>query len=122
MNVTPAHENKGDEVHQEGVADPKAILTIIVSTGLLGLLVAGAVDVRQTAMTGLRVAEQHGQELLMIRGEISQLRQDMLDRTVSRYTAEEQEQFARYLESRLHQLEEEQDRLQRHIDRCCKNE
>jgi hypothetical protein len=110
MNVTPPH----DEGSQEGATDPKVVITILVSTGLLGLLVAGAVDVRQTAMTGLRVAEQHGQELLMVRGEINQLRQDMLDRTVSRYTAEEQEQYAKYLESRLKAIENQ-------VDRCCKN-
>jgi hypothetical protein len=123
VNVTPPH----DEGAQEGATDPKAVITILVSTGLLGLLVAGAVDVRQTAMTGLRVAEQHqtamtglrvaeqhGQELLMVRGEINQLRQDMLDRTVSRYTAEEQEQYAKYLESRLKAIENQ-------LDRCCKN-
>lgn len=110
MNVTPPH----DEGSQEGATEPKAVITILVSTGLLGLLVAGAVDVRQTAMTGLRVAEQHGQELLMVRGEINQLRQDMLDRTVSRYTAEEQEQYAKYLESRLKAIENQ-------MDRCCKN-
>jgi len=115
MNVTPPH----DEAHQEGGTDPKAFLTVLVSTGILGLLIAGAVDVRQTAMTSLRVAEQHGQEMLMIRGEITQLRKDMLDRTVSRYTAEEQEQYSRYLDSRLEQIHEELERLQKQIDRCC---
>jgi hypothetical protein len=115
MNVTPPH----DEVHQEGAADPKAFLTVLISTGILGLLIAGAVDVRQTAMTGLRVAEQHGQELLMVRGEINQLRKDMLDRTVSRYTAEEQEQYSRYLDSRLEQIDEELKRMEKQIDRCC---
>jgi hypothetical protein len=50
----------------------------------------------------------------MVRGEINQLRQDMLDRTVSRYTAEEQEQYAKYLESRLKAIENQ-------LDRCCKN-
>ena len=109
MNVTPPHE----EEKQEGVAEPKAILGILVSTGLLGLLVAGAVDVSKDARIALDVAAQHGEELLMIRGEIAQLRKDMLDSTLSRYTAEEQEQYAKYLESRLTAIEKQ-------LDRCCK--
>ena len=111
MNVKPATE----EVKQEGDTHIKALIGMLVSTGIVGLIVAGAVDVSKDARIALDVAAQHGEELLMIRGELAQLRQDMLDRTVSRYTAEEQEQFSRYLESRL-------DAIEKQLDRCCKQQ
>ena len=110
MNVAAPHEEK----IQEGDTTIK-VLGMLVSTGVIGLLIAGAMDIRSDATIALSVAEQHGQELLMIRGSITQLRQDMLDRTVSRYTSEEQEQFAKYLEQRLIQIEKQ-------LDRCCKND
>ena len=110
MNVVPPHEEKT----QEGDTTIK-VLGMLVSTGVIGLLIAGAMAIRSDATIALSVVEQHGQELLMIRGEMALLRQDMLDRTVSRYTSEEQEQFAKYLESRLIQIEKQ-------LDRCCKND
>ena len=110
MNVVPPHEEKT----QEGDTTIK-VLGMLVSTGVIGLLIAGAMDIRSDATIALSVVEQHGQELLMIRGEMALLRQDMLDRTVSRYTSEEQEQFAKYLESRLIQIEKQ-------LDRCCAND
>jgi hypothetical protein len=109
MKGRPPHT----EEKQEGDTSLK-VLGMLVSTGVVGLLVAGALDVRKDASIALSVVEQHGQELLLIRGELNQLRKDMLDRTVSRYTAEEQEQYAKYLESRLSAIEKQ-------LDRCCKN-
>ena len=110
MNVAAPHEEK----IQEGDTTIK-VLGMLVSTGVIGLLIAGAMDIRSDSTIALSVVEQHGEELLLIRGEMALLRQDMLDRTVSRYTAEEQEQFAKYLESRLTAIEKQ-------LERCCKNE
>ena len=112
MNATPSHDNYHDEEHQEGNAGPKQIITILVSTGLLGLLIAGAMDVSNDARIALNVAEQHGQEWLLIRGEIANLRKEMLDRTVSRYTAAEQAQYVKYVDNRLMQIE-------RQLEKCC---
>ena len=114
MNVlgTDNESHTPDIGHEEGNVTPRSVLTVLASIGVLGLLIAAGLDISNNARIALNVAEQHGQELLMIRGEIANLRAEMLDRTVSRYTAAEQEQFAKYLESRLTQLEKQ-------LDRCC---
>jgi septal ring factor EnvC (AmiA/AmiB activator) len=104
MNVlgTDNESHTPDIGHEEGNVTPRSVLTVLASTGVLGLLIAAGLDISNNARIALNVAEQHGQELLMIRGEIANLRAEMLD----------QEQFAKYLESRLTQLEKQ-------LDRCC---
>jgi hypothetical protein len=97
---------------QNGNANTKSILAIIASTGILGVISAGYMAVANDARIAITVAEQHGQEILLIRGEIASLREEMRGRTVDRYTARDHEAYERYMEQRLKELEED-------IQRCC---
>lgn len=86
----------------------KTVIGFIVGSGLLGVLAVGWMAVAQQAEIALSVAEQHGQELLLIRGEVNALRTEMLQRTQSRFTSQD----GRYLEQELRRIEEE---IEEHI-------
>ena len=92
------------KLREEGDTTLK-ILSLIAGTGLLGVLAAGAVNIARDAQIAISVAEQHGQELLMIRGEISSLRLEMVERTQDRFTAQD----GRYLEQELRRIEQDLD-------------
>lgn len=85
----------------------------LVGTGILGVLAAGMLAVANDARIAINVAEQHGQELLILRGELVALRAEMAERTQNRWTSRDQEQFDRYIEERLERLEQE-------LDVCCR--
>jgi hypothetical protein len=85
----------------------KTIIGFIVGSGLLGVLAVGWIAVAQQADIAISVAEQHGQELLLIRGELTALRTEMLQRTQDRFTAAD----GRYLEQEIRRIEEELDEI-----------
>ena len=85
----------------------KTIIGFIIGSGLLGVLAVGWMAVAQQADIAISVAEQHGQELLLIRGELTALRTEMLQRTQDRFTASD----GRYLEQEIRRIEEELDKL-----------
>ena len=83
---------------EEGSASNKAVVAFLASTGVLGVVAAGMLSVASDARIAIQVAEQHGQELLMIRGEISSLRQEIVARTQNRFTRQDGVYLAKELE------------------------
>jgi hypothetical protein len=99
-----------------------------VGGGLCTIALAFAVTTAKNAQIALEVAAQHGEEIQMIRGELSSLRIEMASRTADRYTARDAErddqlrikdqvQFFQLIEARISALERElQKEIERHDD------
>lgn len=83
---------------EEGSASNKAVVAFLASTGVLGVMAAGMLSVASDARIAIQIAEQHGQELLMVRGEISSLRQEIVTRTQNRFTRQDGVYLAKELE------------------------
>ena len=77
-----------------------------LSTSVIGLILAFAVSVAKDAQISIEVAKQHGQELLLIRGEIEGLRKEITARTHSRYTSEDAARDFRLVEFRFERNEQ----------------
>ena len=93
----------------------KNVILVLISTGILGVLSSGMLAIANDAKIAIRVAEQHGEELLLIRGELNSLRVEMLERTKSRYTAIDAERHERYVVQRIEALEKQ-------LERCCRQQ
>ena len=93
----------------------KNVILVLISTGILGVLSSGMLAIANDAKIAIRVAEQHGEELLLIRGELNSLRVEMLERTKSRYTAIDAERHERYVIQRIEALEKQ-------LERCCRQQ
>lgn len=89
-----------------GNGSSRAVIGFIVGSGIMGVIAAGMLAVANDARIAINVAEQHGEEILILRGEIVSLRDELRERTRSRYTERDHEQFAKYMEQRLQQIEE----------------
>lgn len=76
-----------------------------ISTGGASLMLAFAVNVAKDAQIALDVAKQHGEELLMIRGEIQHMQSELMDRTQKRYTSDDAAKDLKYVERWLVDLE-----------------
>lgn len=81
------------------------VITAIAGSGILGVFAAGMISIANDAKIAIKVAEQHGQELLLMRGEVSSLRLEMMERTKDRFTAAD----GRYLEQQLRRIENDLD-------------
>lgn len=85
--------------------------TLVLGGGTLlaltTLLINLFVTVSKDAQIAIEVAKQHGDELLMIRGEIASLRQTITDRTNDRYTSKQAERDMQYIERRLTEFEKQ---------------
>ena len=92
------------------------IAALIAGTGVLGVIAAGAMSVASDAAIAIKVAEQHGEELLLIRGEMTAIRQELNSRTQDRYTGKDGARFEQYVNSRLDALEKQLDRLEKEIN------
>lgn len=92
-----------------GSTQTKSLVAIIASTGILGVIATGYMAVANDARTAISVAEQHGQELLLIRGEIASLREELRSRTVDRYTSRDHAAYERLMDQQLERLEEKID-------------
>ena len=75
------------------------------------MVAAGMLAVSNDARIAINIAEQHGQELLMIRGELAAVRSEMLERTKMRYTSRDALQHEKYVERRLSEIGEHIKRL-----------
>jgi hypothetical protein len=102
---------------KNGINNAKLVTSLIVGTGVVGVLVAGAMSVASDAAIAIKVAEQHGEELLMIRGELSSMRQEMNARTQDRYTGKDGARFEQYVNKRLDSLEKQLDRIEEELKR-----
>ena len=80
-------------------------------TSIAGVLVAGAlafaVNVSKDATIALELNQQHGEQLLLVRGELSSLREEIKTLTKDRYTTGEATRDLVYIERRLSALEEQ---------------
>lgn len=74
--------------------------------GVVAVMLALLLTVAKDASIAISVAEQHGQELLEVRAEITSLRKHIADRTRSRYTAEDAEKDMRFIQKELQHIEE----------------
>ena len=87
------------------------VLASLAGTGVLGVIAAGMLAVANDARIAINVAEQHGEEILMMRGELTAIRVEMLNRTQDRFTLRDQIQHEKYVESRLDEIEKKLDAL-----------
>ena len=69
--------------------------------GALGLLGALLLTVQKDAAIALDVAKQHGQELLLLHGELQILHEHIRNRTQLRYTSRDAERDFRYIQKDL---------------------
>jgi hypothetical protein len=81
------------------------VLASLAGTGVLGVVAAGMLAVANDARIAISVSEQHGQELLLIRGELAAVRSEMLDRTTMRYTSRDALAHEKYVERRFNEIE-----------------
>jgi hypothetical protein len=102
---------------KNGINNAKLVTSLIVGTGLIGVLVAGAMSVASDAAIAIKVAEQHGEELLMIRGELTSIREELNSRTSDRYTGKDGERFELYVNKRLDAVEKQLDRIEEELKR-----
>lgn len=87
----------------------KSLIVTLMGTGILGVIAAGMLAVANDARIAIGVAEQHGQELLMIRGELTALRAELLERTENRYTTRDAANHEKYIDRRITDLEKKLD-------------
>lgn len=83
----------------------KNVIATLAGTGILGVIAAGMLAVANDARVAINVAEQHGEELLLVRGELAAIRTEMLQRTEDRYTSRDAQAYERYIEQRFVELE-----------------
>jgi type II secretory pathway component PulK len=88
----------------------KTFATFLASTGILSILAAGMLSVASDARIAIQVAEQHGQEILLLRGELNALREELRERTRERYTESDHLQFQKYIEERIERIEQSVDK------------
>ena len=93
----------------------KAIVAALAGTGMLGVVAAGMLAVANDARIAISVAEQHGNELLMIRGELASVRKEMIARTEDRFTNRDGLALEKYMERRFTEIEEKLDELEKKI-------
>ena len=87
-------------------------MATIIGTGILGVIAAGMMAVANDARIAINVAEQHGEELLLIRGELSAVRKEMMDRTAMRYTSRDALAHEKYVERRFDEIEKKLDKME----------
>lgn len=95
-----------DVKHQQGTTHVKSMVAVLASTGILGVIATGYMAVANDARIAITVAEQHGQEFLLLRGEITALREELQRRTTDRYTSRDHLAYERLMDQRLERLEE----------------
>ena len=70
---------------------------IIGGGGLVTMVLAFAVNVGKDAQIALDVAQQHGEEILIMNRKLSNLEEELSDRTRDRYTSKDAERDIGYL-------------------------
>lgn len=71
--------------------------TLVLPVGALTLLGALMLSVSNEAAIGLKLAEQHGESILLLREEVRLLRMELKERTHDRYTTEDAERDLAYI-------------------------
>ena len=73
--------------------------------GIASVVLAFSLNTAKDAQIALSVADQHGQEILMLQQSIDNLRNEMRSRTQERYTSRDADRDFRYLDERLKRCE-----------------
>jgi hypothetical protein len=84
----------------------KTISVLLGGTGGIALLTAFLMQISNQASIAIAVAEQHGQELLILKQEIGVIQ----SRTADRYTSIDAARDMAYLQRRLKEIEDKIDR------------
>lgn len=80
--------------------------TLVLPVGALTLLGALMLSVSNEAAVGLKLAEQHGQSILLLREEVRLLRLEIKERTQSRYTRVDAERDLAYIRQDIAELKQ----------------
>lgn len=96
----------GNGSFKNGGTLPKTLSYILGGGGTAALLGAFLLNIHSQASIALSVAEQHGQEFLLVRQEIAAIKLILEEKTRSRYTAVDAQRDMDYLERRIREVEE----------------
>lgn len=80
--------------------------TLVLPVGALTLLGALMLSVSNEAAIGLKLAEQHGESILLLREEVRLLRQELKDETQLRYTSADAQRDLGYIQRDIRDLKE----------------
>lgn len=87
--------------------------TLVLPVGALTLLGALMLSVANEAAVALKLAEQHGESILLLREEVRLLRNEVQDRTLNRYTSKDAERDLAYIREDINELKEAMNRANR---------
>jgi hypothetical protein len=90
--------------------------TLVLPVGALTLLGALMLSVSNEAAIGLKLAEQHGESILLLREEVRLLRLEVKDRTINRYTSKDAERDLSYIRQDILDLKQAVRALERNGD------
>lgn len=80
--------------------------TLVLPVGALTLLGALMLSVSNEAAVGLKLAEQHGNSILLLREEVRLLRQEIKDQSSLRYTSADAQRDLGYIQRDIRELKE----------------
>jgi len=78
--------------------------TLVLPVGALTLLGALMLSVSNEAAIGLKLAEQHGESILLLREEVRMLRVELKDGTQLRYTSSDAQRDLQYIQRDIAEL------------------
>ena len=80
--------------------------TLVLPVGALTLLGALMLSVSNEAAVGLKLAEQHGESILLLREEVRLLRQELKESTQLRYTSADAQRDLNYIQRDIRDLKQ----------------
>ena len=80
--------------------------TLVLPVGALTLLGALMLSVSNEAAIGLKLAEQHGRSILLLREEVRLLREELKDSAHTRYTSADAQRDLRYIQRDINELKQ----------------
>lgn len=80
--------------------------TLVLPVGALTLLGALMLSVSNEAAIGLKLAEQHGESILLLREEVRMLRQELKEGTQLRYTSADAQRDLGYIQRDIREIKE----------------
>ena len=80
--------------------------TLVLPVGALTLLGALMLSVSNEAAVGLKLAEQHGESILLLREEVRLLRLEIKEKTFDRYTNKDAERDLGYIRQDIAEIKQ----------------
>lgn len=80
--------------------------TLVLPVGALTLLGALMLSVSNEAAVGLKLAEQHGESILLLREEVRMLRQELKETSQTRYTSTDAQRDLNYIQRDIRELKQ----------------